>query len=324
MQMLWDRGEANGYAHHMTTDPLPNTPPHEVLLHVAFGDHQVANVTAEVEARTIGAVDRTPTRSTRAAIAGRRPALGHPAVDFLPRTRARRSSTGTPARRTAPTHEPPPREGRDPHGHPRNDVKARTAEGGVPEARAASVTEQCGGAPATRTATPARPNPPVTFSSPSARVVREHVREGGARPRAHGPLRQGHRGDGLGRDGRRLRGRGARPRRTHVRDRRPPLRARLHRPGSSPASIYEYEVELDGERVWPEPDSEFPPSVISTLEPGGKIDLVFASCRVALPHEEPYTLRKDEDERGREVDSLYVLASADARGRPLATSPRRS
>ena len=55
VQMLWDRGEANGYAHHMTSDPLANTPPHEVLLHPAFGDHQVANVTTEVEARTIGA-----------------------------------------------------------------------------------------------------------------------------------------------------------------------------------------------------------------------------------------------------------------------------
>jgi hypothetical protein len=55
IQMLWDRGEANGYAHHMTDDPLPNTPAHQVLMHVAFGDHQVANVAAEVEARTIGA-----------------------------------------------------------------------------------------------------------------------------------------------------------------------------------------------------------------------------------------------------------------------------
>lgn len=52
VQLLWDRGEANGFAHHMTTNPLPNTPPHEVLLRVAIGDHQVANVTAEVEART--------------------------------------------------------------------------------------------------------------------------------------------------------------------------------------------------------------------------------------------------------------------------------
>ena len=26
IQLLWDRGEANGYAQHMTTEPLPNTP----------------------------------------------------------------------------------------------------------------------------------------------------------------------------------------------------------------------------------------------------------------------------------------------------------
>ena len=26
IQLLWDRGEANGYAHHMTSDPLPGTP----------------------------------------------------------------------------------------------------------------------------------------------------------------------------------------------------------------------------------------------------------------------------------------------------------
>jgi hypothetical protein len=55
MQMLWDRGEANGFAAHMTTDPYPNTPTHEVLLQVMYGDHQVSNHTAEVEAATVGA-----------------------------------------------------------------------------------------------------------------------------------------------------------------------------------------------------------------------------------------------------------------------------
>src|SRR5436305_6218551 len=35
MQMLWDRGEADGYAWHMTSDPLPNTPKHEVLMNLA-------------------------------------------------------------------------------------------------------------------------------------------------------------------------------------------------------------------------------------------------------------------------------------------------
>jgi hypothetical protein len=59
-QMLWDRSEANGVAHHMTSDPLRDTPRHEVLLHVALGDFQVSDTQAQVEARTIGARVRTP------------------------------------------------------------------------------------------------------------------------------------------------------------------------------------------------------------------------------------------------------------------------
>jgi hypothetical protein len=60
IQLLWDRGEANGYAWHMTRDPLPNTRAKTVLLHEAFGDHQVTNVATEAEARVIGARLRTP------------------------------------------------------------------------------------------------------------------------------------------------------------------------------------------------------------------------------------------------------------------------
>jgi hypothetical protein len=55
LQMLWDRAEADGYAEHMTTNPLPNTPAHQVLMDSAFGDFQVTDFAAEVEARTIGA-----------------------------------------------------------------------------------------------------------------------------------------------------------------------------------------------------------------------------------------------------------------------------
>jgi hypothetical protein len=61
IQMLWDRGEPDGYANHMTSDPLPGTPQHHVLIEMAYGDHQVSNVTTEVEARTIGAPLRHPT-----------------------------------------------------------------------------------------------------------------------------------------------------------------------------------------------------------------------------------------------------------------------
>ena len=63
LQMLWDRAEADGYAQHMTSRPLPDTPPHQVMLQLAFGDHQVANVTAEVEGRTIGAELKIPVLS---------------------------------------------------------------------------------------------------------------------------------------------------------------------------------------------------------------------------------------------------------------------
>ena len=60
IQMMWDRGEPDGYANHMTSDPLPDTPAHNVLIDMAYGDHQVANVATEVEARTIGAPLRDP------------------------------------------------------------------------------------------------------------------------------------------------------------------------------------------------------------------------------------------------------------------------
>ncbi len=61
MQLLWDRGEGNGYAHNLTDNPLPGTNPHEVLMRVAVGDHQVSNYTAEVLARTSGAKRYSPT-----------------------------------------------------------------------------------------------------------------------------------------------------------------------------------------------------------------------------------------------------------------------
>lgn len=73
MQMLWDRGEPNGYANHMTSNPLPGTPAHKVMLEMAYGDHQVANVTTEVEARTIGAPLRLPAADT-----GRQPEMIEP------------------------------------------------------------------------------------------------------------------------------------------------------------------------------------------------------------------------------------------------------
>jgi PhoD-like phosphatase len=77
--------------------------------------------------------------------------------------------------------------------------------------------------------------------------------------------------------------------------------------GLQPGTWYEYDVRLDGELVWPGGEG-FPPSAFRTYPKDGPLEVVFGSCRVAAPHEPPYSLTKDEDERGREVDSLRTLA----------------
>jgi len=59
-QMLWDRTETNGHANHVTDDPHPGTPPKKILLHVAFGDFQVSDASAQVEARSMGASMHRP------------------------------------------------------------------------------------------------------------------------------------------------------------------------------------------------------------------------------------------------------------------------
>ncbi len=78
--------------------------------------------------------------------------------------------------------------------------------------------------------------------------------------------------------------------------------------GLDPKARTEYQVRLDGELRWPEPDSDFPAPVVNTLDPERPLRLLFGSCRVALPHEPPYSLDKDEDDRGRGHDALYILA----------------
>ena len=75
-----------------------------------------------------------------------------------------------------------------------------------------------------------------------------------------------------------------------------------------PGSWHEYEVHLDGERAWPQDDG-FPPSSFHTYPKDGPLEVVFGSCRVAAPHRPPWSLRKDADPRGREVDALHTLAS---------------
>jgi hypothetical protein len=114
IQMLWDRGENNGYAHHLTGDPYTRTPAKKILVFEAFGDHQVANVSSEVLARTIGARVRQP------ALAPGRSNDVEPfwAIDAIPAFPFDGSALvvwdyGTPA---PPVENVAPSEGSDPHG----------------------------------------------------------------------------------------------------------------------------------------------------------------------------------------------------------------
>ena len=126
IQLLWDRAEANGYAHHMTNDPYKNTPPHEVILDMAYGDHQVTNWATMVEARTIGARLREPALDPQRTIE-KRPFFGIPRIRSYPTTGslfevwdvgplrklAAGTTKGTPP---PPVGNVPNREGVDPHG----------------------------------------------------------------------------------------------------------------------------------------------------------------------------------------------------------------
>src|SRR4051812_41983160 len=70
---------------------------------------------------------------------------------------------------------------------------------------------------------------------------------------------------------------------------------------------YEYDVRVDDRRVWPPDDGDWPAPCLRTHTGGERTTIVFGSCRVAVPHEPPFTLTKDQDkEHGREIDALFA------------------
>jgi hypothetical protein len=145
IQMLWDRSDPNGYAHHITSNPLPKTPPHAVLLHMAFGDHQVSNVSTEVEARTLGLSIHEP-----AIAPGRNPDVtpyyGIPAIPSYPFDGSALivwDSGSAPA----PTTNTAPSGGHDPHSDPRSSPLARTQKSDFLQASGGAVVDVCSGLP---------------------------------------------------------------------------------------------------------------------------------------------------------------------------------
>ncbi|HEX6520299.1 MAG TPA: hypothetical protein VF070_09855 [Streptosporangiaceae bacterium] len=143
MQMLWDRGEPDGYIDHLLRDPLPGTPVKHVLVQEVFGDHQVANIATETEARTLGIPAYTPELQ---------PGRSADVVPFwalppIPRFPYQGSAlfmwdSGSPR---PPLTNIPPTAGHDPH----DDLAITPAsqELGADFLLTGSVTDVCGGAP---------------------------------------------------------------------------------------------------------------------------------------------------------------------------------
>ena len=112
-QLLWDRGETDGYANHVTADPLPNTPAHDVLLLGAVGDHQVTEYSLRVEAATLAAAAHVPIAAV-GRVAEVDPGWLMTPIDQYPHHGSAYFlwDTGSPS---SPVGNTPSRDGHDPH-----------------------------------------------------------------------------------------------------------------------------------------------------------------------------------------------------------------
>jgi hypothetical protein len=133
IQILWDRGDPNGYVNALRPgSELPDTHPHRVMYQPGYGDHQVAIVSAEVAARSVGAaVDRNALEPGRTPDVeplwgvpkiAQYPYRGSAFVYFDTGPFTADNPRGTPA---PPTTNVPPVEGTDPHEAPRRSVCGR-------------------------------------------------------------------------------------------------------------------------------------------------------------------------------------------------------
>jgi len=133
-QLLWDRGENEGYAEHLTSDPYPGIPAKQVFIIENYGDHQVTNVSAEMLARTIGAHNHQP--AFNPSFFGAAPRTNVPvAVQWglskLDQTKAARAGIvlwdyGTPTPPTTDLAPNGPAYGADPHGDGRGNASLIT------------------------------------------------------------------------------------------------------------------------------------------------------------------------------------------------------
>jgi hypothetical protein len=115
IQLLWDRGENNGFAQHVTSDPYPGIGEKDVLLIEAFGDHQVANVSTEILARTMDVPVYEPSLAARRS-ADVDPQWGLEPLDGTSGSALYVWDFGTPAPPSVNLPPTAPEYGEDPHG----------------------------------------------------------------------------------------------------------------------------------------------------------------------------------------------------------------
>ena len=70
----------------------------------------------------------------------------------------------------------------------------------------------------------------------------------------------------------------------------------------------EYEVAVEGRRVWPPEGYEFPHPQIRTIAPDDDLRLLFGSCRCSAPHHWPHTTQRWWNKKGRGIDALHTFA----------------
>ncbi|MFK7917553.1 MAG: hypothetical protein AB8G14_05715 [Ilumatobacter sp.] len=140
IQMLWDRGEGNGYVNHYR-EPLPGLNQKYGLIQGALGDFQVANVAMDVMARSMGAsVGGADVRSTDVE-----PFWGIERIESYPfdGSAVLLFDSGTPL---PPTDNTPPRDGVDPHEDVRRAAAAYDQVAAFLQPDGA-VIDTCGGGP---------------------------------------------------------------------------------------------------------------------------------------------------------------------------------
>jgi hypothetical protein len=149
LDQLWDRADPDGYAPYLEHG-LPDTPSHQVLMQIAYGDFQVSMYAAAAEARSIGAHAYQPALDPVRAD-DRNLLWGLPAIGRFPfgGSAVEVWDSGPGRVQSPPTGNVPPTpaaNNNDPHQDPRNSPAAQQqisdflTPGGA-------VTDVCGGQP---------------------------------------------------------------------------------------------------------------------------------------------------------------------------------